>query len=53
MVARQPKNKVKGHERDTIHGIHAQISKKLQTPLKTFYVDKNKDIMYVDSERHR
>ena len=21
--------------------------------LKTFYVDKNKDIMYVDSERHR
>ena len=37
MVARQPQNKkVKGHGRDTIHGLHAQISKKLQTPLINF-----------------
>ena len=29
-------SKVKGHGRDTIYGIHAQIYKKLQTPHKNF-----------------
>ena len=39
---------VKGNGQDTICGIHAQMSKKLQTPL----ID-NEGSMYVEFERQR
>ena len=38
---------------DTACGIHAQISKKLKTPFKNFFILIDNDIMFVDFECHR
>ena len=40
LLGNERTHKVEGHGRDTMCGVHAQISKELQTPIFKFYIDK-------------